>query len=149
MRQVEQRPRPPHNEARLEYAEASRGADRPAGIGQADRSDALFAPVTDAPGEERQHQRRAEENEDPRTLVEQDRVLSEGPDVIGRCVARSPLRVLNRLNCSLASLVVSEQRKRRQEHRGGQKKLFHARIERLQPQPEMQPEATVNPDDQQ
>src|ERR1700722_7894932 len=44
---------------------------------------------------------------------------------------------------------LAEQRQRRQKHRERKQQFFHARVERLEPEPEMDPEAAVNPNDQQ
>ena len=67
--------------------------------------------------------------------------------MFGRGDARQPCRVLSGLERALAALVIAEQRKRREEHGESQKQLFDPRIVWLEPQPEMQTEATVNPDD--
>src|SRR6185437_16975063 len=48
----------------------------------------------------------------------------------------------------LAALVIAEQRQRRQEHGGREQERLHARIEWLQPQPEMESDRAVNPHDQ-
>ena len=64
-------------------------------------------------------------------------------------MAREPDRVLHGPQRLLAALVIAEQRKGGEKHRDRKKELMRARIERLQPQPEMDAEAAVNPYDQQ
>ena len=63
--------------------------------------------------------------------------------------ARQPCGVLDRRQDPFAALIVAEQRQRRQQHRDREQQVLHAWIERLEPQPEVDAEAAVNPDDQQ
>src|SRR5580693_9928645 len=137
------------DEARFQHAEAPRYANRAVGIGQLDRADAMLSPLSEGPGGERGGQRCGQESERPRTLVQKDRVLSRGPVVLGREIARQPCRVLNRHQGSLTALIVAEQRQRGQKHRDRKQRFLHARVERLEPEPEMDPEAAVDPNDQQ
>ena len=137
------------DEARFQHAEAARYANRAVGIGQPDRADPVLPPLSEGPGGERGGERHRQEGERPRALVQKDRVLSRGPVVLGREIARQPCRVLNRHQGPLAALIVAEQRQRRQKHRDRKQQFLHARVERLEPEPEMDPEAAVNPNDQQ
>src|SRR5580700_859976 len=137
------------DEARFQHAEAPRYANRAVGIGQPDRSDPALPPLSEGPGGERGGERDSQESERPRALVQKDRVLSRGPVVLGREIARQPCRVLNRQQRPLAALIVAEQRQRGQKHRDRKQQFPRARVERLEPEPEMDPEAAVNPNDQQ
>ena len=84
------------DEARFQHAEAPRYANRAVGIGQPDRADPVLSPLSEGAGGERGGERHSQEGERPRALVQKDRVLSRGPDVLGREIARQPCRVLNR-----------------------------------------------------
>ena len=109
----------------------------------------MLAPPAEAPGEERGGERRGQDGERPRALVQEDGVLGFGPDAVRGRMARQPDRVLRRLQRPLAALVIAEQRERGQKHGDRKKQLLRAGIKRLEPQPEMDAEAAVNPDDQQ
>src|SRR6202162_705588 len=137
------------DEARFQHAEAPLYANRAVGIGQPDRADPVLPPLSEGPGGERGGERDSQESERPRALVQKDRVLSRGAVVLGREIARQPYRVLNRHQGSLAALIVAEQRQRRQKHRDRKQQALHAWVERLESEPEMDPEAAVNPDNQQ
>ena len=136
-------------EARLQHAQSARDADRAVGIGQLDRPHAALAPPAEPPGQERGGERRGKRGERAVAFVEEGGVLGFGSDAVRGRMAREPDRVLRRLQRPLAALVIAEQRERRQEHGDRQKQLMRAGIKRLQPQPEMDAETAVNPDDQQ
>src|ERR1700722_6184928 len=137
------------DEARFQHTEATSYANRAVGIGQPDRADPVLSPLSEGPGGECSGERDGQEGERPRALVQKDHVLSGGSVVLGREIARQPYRVLNRHQGSLAALIVAEQRQRRQKHSDRKQWFLHARVERFEPEPEMDPEAAVNPNDQQ
>jgi hypothetical protein len=72
------------DEARFQYAEAPRYANRAVGIGQPYRADPALPPLSEGPGGERGGKREGQEGEYARALVQEDGVLSRRSDMLGR-----------------------------------------------------------------
>ncbi len=137
------------DEACLEHAEAAGRPNRAVRVSEPDRADATLPPAPDSPGAKRGDERCGEEGERPGAVVDEVRVLSRRADVIGGGRARQPGGVLSQPQRSLAALIITEQRQRGQKDGARQHEVLRSRIERLQPEPEMDAEAAVSPDDQQ
>ena len=137
------------DEARLQHAQAALRPDRAIRKGQPDRVDPLLAPAAEAAGDEDADQRPRQKDQHVPAVDGESGVVRGGSEMARRQGRRPPRRVGDdRRNLPLA-LGVAEQRQRRQEHGAGQQEVPDPRIEGLQREPEMDPDAAVNPDDQQ
>jgi len=97
-------------QACLEQAQALRHADNAVGIGEPDCADAFLAISAKHPRERHDGQHRRKNRERILAVAEKSGVLGRGSNTLGRRVARLPKRILDQLSCSLAALVVAEQR---------------------------------------
>ena len=109
----------------------------------------MLAQSAQRAGDQSQTKRHREYDEKPGAIAHERCVLFRGADVIWHEVQSLPSRVVDREQNGLTALVVAEQRESRQKHCEGQEDPFYRRIKRLQPKPEVNPEAAMDPNDEQ
>jgi hypothetical protein len=80
------------------------------GIGEPDCADAVLAISAMHPRERHDGLHRRKNRERILAVAEKSGVLGRRSNTLGRRVARLPKRILGQLSCSLAALVVAEQR---------------------------------------
>ncbi len=137
------------DEARLEHAQAPPDPDNAVGIGEHDRSDPVVPQAAKAAGEDRRSEKGREGCERFIANVKEKGVLSRASDVSRGQIPGPPGWILGQPQDLPASLTIAEQRQRRRKHRERQEEVFHPGVAGLQLEPEVEPDAAVEPDDEQ
>ena len=137
-------------QARLQHAEALRHPDRAAiAVGQGDHAAAALVQRAHAPC--RQHKSDQAEIEDQEIFHDLSRMsCSAGvPTLSARKIGGSPFGAGAVARDASPALVETEHGQRRHQHRRGKQKGRGGFEERLHPQPEIKPDAAVDPGDDQ
>ena len=136
-------------QARLEHRQPARHADRTLRIGERHEALARLHQAAPTAGEEDQGKERREDDQRVVAVAREGGVLLARADVLRHEVLRLEGRIVDQGLDRHAATVEAEQGQRRDQHRDGEHEVAHARIERLEPQPEVDAEAAVDPHDQQ
>ena len=137
-------------QAGLEHAEAFRHPNRPAvAIGQSDHAVAAFV--------KRAHAAADQGKTDQAEIADQEIIgdavehalLGRRADLLTREIFGSPLGIAAFRDDRSSALIEAQHRQRRDQHRRGQQIRRGVLEERFHPQPEIQPDAAVNPGDDQ
>ncbi len=134
-------------QARLEHAEAPGNAHRPAvAVGEVDHAAAALVDGAGAAGQQcYADQAEIAEQEKVRDAIERLR-LSAGADLAHRLGLRAPFSAVI-IDHHAPALIETQHGERRNQHRRGEQERRGAFVERPHPQPEIQPDAAMDPGD--